>query len=381
MSRKPPTGFRKKSNGYEFRFRIEGKRYSVFGSTIEECQEKRDTLREEIRKGLYTRNRDLTVAEYFEEFIKSKSGDVVEATIINNRATFERIGEAFGKRKIRTIEPREAASFREKLEKEIGDDQSKLTTRGANFILALLSAIFKAAVNDRIIEHNPAASLRRFKRVEEEAKNTIHRRLSPEELQAFFTASSESFYLHLFEFMLNTGVRVGEACALYWTDINFSTNEIKIERSITKTEKGRVKVGDSAKTEAGKRTIHMNEEIRRILHDQRNMTDMLFGSKVSGLVFPAARLDKNGEVAIARSTSIDTIMKELCKRSGIEHFTCHAFRHTFACACVDQGVAPEVLKSLMGHKDIRITLNVYYHDNSDRAREAMENVIVFRKAV
>lgn len=367
--------YRKKGNGYEYRFVIGDHKYSVYAATIEGCRAKEQDIREDVSRGVYKENHAVTMDAYFEEYLRAKSGNVVEATLIHNRSTYKRIGETFGKKKIREIEARQVKAFREKLEKEILDDRSPLTTHGGNDILELLSSILAAAMGDSITTHNPAENVKRFKRFEEDAKHTIHRKLSPDELAKFFAAAAVSFYLYLFEFMLLTGLRVGEACALYWTDINFEDGTINVSRSVTKTAGSKVKIGATAKTAAGQRTVHMNDDIRRVLAEQKARTDAVFGSKVTGLVFPST----SGEVA--RPSSVDTCIKGICKAAGIDRIGAHAFRHTFASNMVDAGVAPEVLKNILGHKNIKITLDTYYHANSDRMREAMEKVVSYRAAV
>ncbi len=366
---------RKKGGLHEYRFHVDGRRYSVYGRTVEECREKEINVRERIKKGTYQKNGNVTMNEYFEEYLQQKSGSVVEATIIHNRGTYARLGAAFGNEKVCRIEKRQIMAFREKLEKEINDEQSKLTTHGGNDILELLASILDAAVNDRIIDISPAAGVKRFRRIEESVRATTHRRLSPGELTAFMTRAEKSFYFNLFRFLQATGARIGEACALYWTDCNFDAGEIAISRSVTKTGGGRVKVGDTAKTAAGRRIIPMNDDIREILQAQRGMLDVYFGSNVSGLVFPST------SGGVARPSSIDTCIKGIAKAAGVEHFGAHAFRHTFASIMVDAGVAPEVLKNILGHANIRITLDTYYHANGDRMREAMEKVIAFKAAI
>ena len=377
MSKKKlPAGMREKAAGYEYRFRVDGKRYSVFAKTPAACREKEIALRTELQQGTYTENRNITVSTYFEEYLRSKSGSVVEATIIHNRTTFKRIDKEMGKKKLREIEARQVAAFREKLEKEIHSKESKLTTHGGNDILELLSSIFTAAVNDGIITRNPAAGAKRFKRIEEQARDTVHRRLSPDELRRFFAAAETSFYFLLLKFLLLTGVRVGEALALYWTDVNFETDTITVARSVTKTAGGGVKIGSTAKTAAGQRTIPMNDDIRRVLAEQKARNAAMFGDRVTGLVFPSTT------GGVARPSSVDTCLKGIARAAGVDHFGAHAFRHTFASSMVDAGVSPEVLKNILGHTNVKITIDTYYHVDGDRLRDAMQKkVVAFRSVV
>ncbi len=47
------------------------------------------------------------------------------------------------------------------------------------------------------------------------------------------------------------------------------------------------------------------------------------------------------------------------KQFGITDISSHSLRHTYETRCIESCMAPVVVKNLMGHKDISITLNVY----------------------
>ena len=63
---KMPTGMRKTAKGgYEFRFTLNGKRYSVYGKSVRECQEKALVRRRELESGICHTEKNLTLNEYF----------------------------------------------------------------------------------------------------------------------------------------------------------------------------------------------------------------------------------------------------------------------------------------------------------------------------
>lgn len=45
----------------------------------------------------------------------------------------------------------------------------------------------------------------------------------------------------------------------------------------------------------------------------------------------------------------------------IEHITCHCFRHTFATRCIEKGMPPQVLKTILGHSNLSMTMDLYSH--------------------
>ena len=75
------------------------------------------------------------------------------------------------------------------------------------------------------------------------------------------------------------------------------------------------------------------------------------------------------------SYQVNREIKRICKRIGIEKFTCHAFRATFATRFIEQRPQDyKVLSEILGHSNIKITLNLYTHVMKDRKIAAMNAV-------
>ena len=79
-------------------------------------------------------------------------------------------------------------------------------------------------------------------------------------------------------------------------------------------------------------------------------------------------------------TQIETYMSEkgissyknLLIECGIEHHTFHALRHSFATRCIEKGFDAKVLSEILGHADVKITLDRYVHPSLERKRQCME---------
>ena len=61
--------------------------------------------------------------------------------------------------------------------------------------------------------------------------------------------------------------------------------------------------------------------------------------------------------------------KKILKEAGIESRTFHTLRHTFATNCVENGTDVKALSELLGHSDVKITLNRYVHPTMDSKRK------------
>lgn len=64
------------------------------------------------------------------------------------------------------------------------------------------------------------------------------------------------------------------------------------------------------------------------------------------------------------------------KKEGIEvgHITCHCFRHTFATRAIEQGIPPQVLKTILGHSSLAMTMDLYSHVLPNTKLEEMEKL-------
>ena len=66
------------------------------------------------------------------------------------------------------------------------------------------------------------------------------------------------------------------------------------------------------------------------------------------------------EGRIIKASTINTVLKRICKQLELPStISNHTLRHTFGTRCIESGMTPIVVQKLMGHKDIRVTLNTY----------------------
>ena len=352
-------------------FRFNGKRYDVYGHTNAELSVKEQAKREELEKGYQSRVNP-TLSEYFERWSDRRRGTVSEATMRRNRHMFESIveiqiqsaGTTLGKINLKSIQFDDLLTAQRTL-------AVKASTRTVNDTLELIKHIFKDACNERMLDYNPCVLIKPLKRTEPQARDTIHRALSRDEQTAFFESEAvqNSFYYDLFRMAILTGMRIGELGALKNSDIYGGF--IHVERTVTRTECGGYKIGDSAKTEAGRRKIPLNDSIKAVLKHQKEINSMLDGNieQIDDTIFKSSR--KRG---ILISYPVNKEIKRLCSLIGIEPFTIHALRDTFCTRAIESGIDPKTLQELMGHRDIAVTMNIYAHVMDETKVEAMNKI-------
>ena len=352
-------------------FTVDNHRYYVYGKTNLELSEKEKKKREEIEKGIM----DLynpTIRDYYNHFTKIRSKEVRPSTIRAQSYQFDNISEVvmengytFGDMRIKDITRRNIEDARQILL------ESGKTPENLNICFKHLNHVFNNAVLEDVIIKNPCKALKELKRIKEPACKTKHRALTEHETALFFEASEQrnSYYNNLFKLMISTGMRLGEATALYLTDIDRKHGFIHVRRSITRNESGTYYVGSDAKTKSGIRDIPLNEDIISIIKDQEELNRICFGLDWKGLLFQSV------EGEILRDYTINREIERICKRAGIEKFSSHAFRDTFATRFIEQRPQDyKILSEIMGHKNISQTLDLYTQVMIENKVRAMNEI-------
>lgn len=360
---------KRKDGRFKRTFSYNGKIYYVYGHSKQELDRKEYEKRQALESNRETRDNP-TLDEYHAKWEDARRDSVKGATL--RKQTFQyngcadvRIkstGKRLGDMKLKEINVDDIREVQRAL------DDGKRKSQTVNDAIAHLSHIFHTAVDERRIDYNPCKLVKPLKRREERARDTTHRALTKEETAVFFKAAAKSFYYDVFRFAVNTGMRAGEIGALYQSDIR--DGMIHVERTVTKTETGGYEIGDSAKTEQGRRSIPLNDTIREILEHQKEINRLLDGNVVA----MNERLFKAPERGLLMVAPADREIARICKRTGIEKFTMHAFRATFATRLIEAGVNPRTVQELLGHADFNLTMNLYGHVVDDTKKEAMQQI-------
>ncbi len=166
--------------------------------------------------------------------------------------------------------------------------------------------------------------------------------------------------------VLQTGLRLGEICALKWEDIDFKLKIINIKNTVTRVrcdnyENSTSKlIIDRAKTDSSIRKIPISSALLPVLVKMQK-------SAVSKYV-----VSDNADFVSTRT--FEYRYKKLLKECGITKLNFHALRHTFATRCIEAGVDVKTLSEILGHSNVSITLNTYVHPSMDNKRIQIEKL-------
>lgn len=205
--------------------------------------------------------------------------------------------------------------------------QAGLAPITINTKLSILGEFFEFLREEEIMTRQPILRRRHSLLV----PITLPKPMTEIDLAAFFKVIDSVRDRLVFLLMLRCGLRVSEVCALSWETIDFNQGSARINNG-----KGQVD-----------RIVYLSPDLEQALRTWRAHTS------TGEYLFPS-RLRKGLHL---KRKAISEMMKKYLNQANIAaHYSPHCLRHTFATQLLNAGVSLEVLKELMGHHSIRITL-------------------------
>lgn len=184
----------------------------------------------------------------------------------------------------------------------------------------------------------------------------------------------------LYLLALGTGLRQGELLALKWDDINFTTEEVTVNKSIRQVNiisregtKEYKTILQSPKSKTSNRIVPIPNSLIPILkqHNKNQKQEKLkAGSSYidNNFVF-TTELGKN-----INSRNLTRSYERLLKKFDIPYKKFHTFRHTYATKLFEANVPLKTVQTLLGHSDISITANIYTHVMPKEKTKAVEKL-------
>lgn len=349
---------RKRGNNYYYNYDIyvNGNRKVVErfgGKTKKEAEEKAILEKSNyIKTGIIYDNNmklKLLIELYLRNYAEVR---MKKYTLKNTRLHLEIIKKNLGKMKIRDTSPIILQQFLMQMDSE---------NRSSNNYKKCLKGIFSFAVKMNIIEKNPCTNLIAT------VKNTkIKELITNEDIKLIVGSSTRIAQSRLMVgdyrndqikdlvlMLYLTGLRVGEALGLKFSDVDFDKKELNILRTADKLEKG---VFDSPKTKGSIRKVSLNNTLIDLINRRANEVERLRDISEGNMEIDLIFQDVDGK-AILQDT-LRRYSKKIGQTLG-KNFGLHLLRTAHATELLTAGVNIKLVKERLGHSTIQTTLNHY----------------------
>ena len=309
---------------------------------------------------------NMTLDEWYDVWIDTFKRNCRNTTIVEYKGIYKSIKQELGWRKLQTLEP---VILQKVLNDLKSDNQRKM-------VKTILSDILDKAKRNGLISKNPAKNL--ITQIDNEYPKE-QRVLSIQETELFLEYSKESRYYNLFVVALETGMRIGELKALYWSDIDFSRRALWVKKTmcLVRGDHGTYFEVHNPKTFSGNRLIPLTNKCIEALMRQKALNTSTVqkykDTNFTNLVFPSKNNQPFHEMVILESIH-NVVAKMAADGFYIKKFGPHTFRHTFATRAIENDMNPKTLQRILGHSSLQMTMNLYCHVSDDKLFDEMKKM-------
>lgn len=321
----------------------------------------------QVASGEYRKERVETFKEVYELWLLQYENTVEQSTFVKTVSLFNNhILPSIGEYKIEKITV-------DICQKAVNDWAKKL--KNISKVKAYASRVFNFAVKRDFVQKNPFDLVelprKRNKQLSDETdeKNFYTREQLVEFLSCLEKETNVKAYV-LFRLLAFSGMRKGEALALTWRDINFKTNEIRINKALSRGKDNKLYIKSTKTNEA--RTIKMDEKTMNILRmwkkkQKEDYFKLGFNtSKPSQLVFSN---EKNEFIQPTKTREWILYVQE---KYNLKKVTTHGLRHTHCSLLFESGATLKEVQDRLGHSDIKTTMNIYTHVTKKAQEQAIQ---------
>jgi len=226
-----------------------------------------------------------------------------------------------------------------------------------------------AARNDAL-DRNPVRDAGRIKSGRRKAPTALSG-AEARQLLALLTYDDRAIsrdLVDLVAFMLATGARIGEVCALRWSDVDFDRQLVSITGTVVRLP-GKGLVISTTKTTTSNRVLRLPGWIVELLRVRHRAAD----SDVQVDAVPVFPAPLGG---LRDRSNTQSHLREAFNEAGFASITSHALRKTTATLLDDAGLSAREIADQLGHAKPSMTTDVYLGRQvaSTRAADVLESL-------
>ena len=341
-------GIYRRGGRYVVVWRHRGRQHKSFHRTLDEARE---------AKGRRSAGESRPASrqafeEYAHRWLDTYRGRTSRGLSERTRSTYRRDIERwavpfFRGHKLAEVEPPDVRAFVGHLE------AAGLRPASVRAVLAPVRAMYATAVEDGAVRTNPTRDVRVGARREPDEPGREIRALTRAELSRLLEALPAQ-WRPFFELLAHTGLRISEAVALEWRDVELGAHpRLLVRRQDCRGEVGALK------------SAHSRRDVPLSPGMARRLWTLGAGRQGSERVFTSAHGARVNDANVRRR-----VLAPAAEAAGVPFVTFHTFRHTCASLLFAAGRDVKVVQERLGHADPGFTLRTYVHLLDDGVGDA-----------
>ncbi len=326
-------------------------------------------LKLDIANGTYKKERAETYQEVYDLWVVQYENTVEESTFVKTTGIFKNhILPVMGNYKIEKLTV-------DICQKHINEWAGKL--KKFRIVKSYAAKVLDFAMKRGLIQTNPFALVemptnltKKTSVINDDEDENFYTR---EQLIQFLTClEQESNYkaFALFRLLAFSGMRKGEALALTWNDLNFTTNELRINKALSRGKDNQLYV-KSTKTGVA-RTIKMDDKTMAILKEWKKKQKQDYLILGFNTMQPKQLVFSNEQNEYLQPTKTRKWILHVQQKYNLGAITTHGLRHTHCSLLFEAGASIKEVQDRLGHSDVQTTMNIYAHVTKEAKEEAIQ---------
>lgn len=245
-----------------------------------------------------------------------------------------------------------------------------------NALINKTSRIFKYAITLDMTKTNPMESVIKPKRKDMDKRVKVYTKQDFNTLMAYLKADQNNykgrFMYTLIRVLFYTGLRVNEALALEWSDVDFKAKTLNIDKTVKRVDK-KLTVG-KPKTKSSVAVIPIDEQTLQILKMWRaykKESRLAIGLTGDTPIFSS----RKGDWYYA--SNVYKHLKKATKNAGVPFYGIHVTRHTHASLLIEAGANLKEVQTRLRHSSITMTMDVYGHLSKEYEASTLDKFVAF----
>ena len=306
----------------------------------------------------------MTIRELYDKWLPIKSHLVKQSTLATYVMIFEkRILPKFGETEYATLRMTDLQGWIFKLM------ESGLSTKTTKDIITAFKTLLHWAEDEYELPMVPGRRILMYPS-KETSMASFEAYTSNEQARLLLYLQQNPSFINLaIMIALCTGLRIGEICGLRFCDIDTDKKTLTVNRTLERT----YKVSDSGELDGTQLLFQTPKTVSSLREIPLPKQIITLVKSIQPMVMPAYYVS-SGSLKPIEPRTLRVSFNKLCQEAGVRRMRFHGLRHSFATRLLANKVDIKTISSLLGHSDVKITMNTYMHPSDDMKRLAISTV-------